>query len=88
MGSLLPLTTTITENTMDPYQEYLCSLIGMSCDNESDAVNIANAVCELATSINKPSFVEQTKKWWHEWKEQPMLEHYGVAEKVKEYTHE
>ena len=76
------------ENAMDPYQDYLCSLIGMSCDNECDAVNIANAVCELATSINKPSFVEQTKKWWHEWKEQPMLEHYGVAEKVKEYSHE
>ena len=61
---------------MDHYQRYLCLLIGQSCENE------------LATSINKPSFVEQTKKWWHEWKEQPMLEHYGVAEKVKEYTHE
>jgi hypothetical protein len=76
------------ENTMDPYQEYLCSLIGMSCDNECEAINIANAICELAGSIHRPSFVEQTKKEWHAWKEQPMLEHYGVTDKVKEYTHE
>ena len=73
---------------MDHYQRYLCLLIGQSCENECEAINIANAVCELATSLHKPSFVELAKKEWHISREQPMLEHYGVAEKVKEYTHE
>jgi hypothetical protein len=76
------------ENTMDSFNEYLTSLIGQSVERECDAVNIANAICDLTTSINRPSFVESTKKQWHEWQEQPMLEHYGVTDRVKEYTHE
>ena len=73
---------------VDSYQQYLCSLIGMSCDKECDAINIANAVCDVATSLHKPSFVEQTKKQWHTWQEQPMLEHYGVTDKIKECSYE
>jgi len=45
-------------------------------------------VCEIATSLHKPSFVEQTKKEWHTWQEQPMLEHYGVTDKIKECSYE
>ena len=76
------------ENTMEPIEEYLCSLIGMSCEKECDAINIADSICELATTIHKPSFIEKTKMSWHQWQEQPMLEHYGMSDKIKEYSHE
>ena len=76
------------ESFNNSFNEYLTSLIGQSVERECDAVNIANAICDLTTSLNRPSFVESTKKQWHEWQEQPMLEHYGVTDKVKEYTHE
>ena len=76
------------ESFNNSFNEYLTSLIGQSVERECDAVNIANAICDLTTSLNRPSFVERTKKHWHEWQEQPMLEHYGVTEKIKEYSHE
>jgi len=76
------------ESFNNSFNEYLTSLIGQSVERECDAVNIANAICDLTTSLNRPSFVESTKKQWHEWQEQPMLEHYGITDKVKEYTHE
>jgi len=76
------------ESFNNSFNEYLTSLIGQSVERECDAVNIANAICDLTTSLNRPSFVESTKKQWHEWQEQPMLEHYGITDKVKEYSHE
>ena len=51
---------------MEPIEEYLCSLIGMSCEKECDAINIADSICELATTIHKPSFIEKTKMSWHQ----------------------
>jgi len=80
---------TTMENTMNnAFKQYLSELIGKSVTDQCVAIDIATHVCVLAPQINAPSFIEGTKKAWEEYQEQPMLEHYGQSDVIKECSYE
>jgi len=70
------------------FQKYLSELIGKSVPDQCVAIDIATHVCVLAHNMSKQEFISDTKEAWEKHQEQPMLEHYGQSDVIKECSYE